>query len=377
MPTTSPAPKGQAPAPAAAPVSFRRTTQPTVLGTGFNVFQQLGTGNIDLAQWQLPPSNILRCIYLEVTSVAAGNSATVVFNAPDAPLNVFSTVNFTDAGGTSIVGSFSSFELSMAMKYFSYSNSSDPRASAVYSVTTGSGATAGSFNIVFRIPVEVVARTGIAALENTSTNSPLQLNLTLNKSTAIFTTPPTTLPTISVTARLGGYWQGPGGASAPQNFGTTQYINRATVAALNGSVNQQMPNLGFGNSVRNILFENYLNSTGQRNDTQWPNPIEIDFRGNKLVQYSANLWKDEMSRNYGYYQTTQDTALGLDTGVYVLNFNFDFGLEPGAELGNGYLQTNVGDPLTLIGSFGASCNVQYIVNYLAVKGAASGVQASS
>ncbi len=375
MATQAPAKNGSAQPQQLQP--FRAGTQPTVLNTGFSVSQALATAAADLPEWQVPPSNILRCIYLEVSAAATGNSATVAF-AGDAPLNIFSTVNFADAGGTSIVGSFDSYTLAMAMKYGGYSNNSDPRSNAIYSVTTGSGATAGSFNVVFRIPVEVVSRTGIGSLQNQSTNSPFTLNLTLNASGKIYSTAPTTLPTVTVTARLGGYWKGSNAAASqtPRAYGTTSYWNRASIMGLNGSATIQLPNLGLGNPIRSLMFINYATG-GARSDADFPSPLEIDFRGNKLFQADQNLWKYLMSEAFFMTNVTQDAALGLDTGVYVLPFNADFALEPGAELGNGYLSTNVGDALQLIGTWNASSTLYEVVNFLAVKGATTQVQASA
>lgn len=374
MTTAAPAKPDQGKAPLG---PFRAGTQPTVTATGYVQSKQMATATQDLPQWQIPPSNILRSIYLEVAATAAGNAATVAFQ-PDAPLNVFSTVNFADAGGTSIVGSFDSYTLAMVQKYGGYAANADPRASAVYSVTTGAGASGGSFNLVLRIPVEVVSRTGIGSLQNQSTNSPLTLSLTLNSSANVYSTAPTTLPTVVVTARLGGYWKGsnPAAAQVANAFGTTSYWNRTSIAALNGASQFQLPNLGLGNPLRNLVFLNYATG-GARTGTNFPDPLEVDFRGNKLVQLSQNLWKFLMSEEFDYFNTSLDTANALDTGVFVLPFNADFGLQVGAELGNGYLSTNVGDAIQLIGSWGASCTLYELVNFLAVKGAPSAVQAGS
>ena len=51
---------------------------------------------------------------------------------------------------------------------------------------------------LFRIPVEIVARSGFGSLSNTSTEAPLQLNLVLNTSTAVYSTAPSVLPTVAV-----------------------------------------------------------------------------------------------------------------------------------------------------------------------------------
>lgn len=368
---TSPAGAQAANAAPAKQGPFRKGTQPTTLATGYVQTVTMTTATQQLPTWQLPTSNILRCIYLEVKGTTSGNAATVAFNTPDAPLNIFSTVNFMDNTGTSIVGSFDSYALSVVQKYGGYDFSADMRSSAVYSASTGSGSTAGSFNMVFRIPVEVVSRTGFGSLENTSSNSPLQLQLVLNSSSAIYSTAPTSLPSVTVTASLGGYWQGPpsNAAQAPANFGTTSYWQRGTTTGLNGSMNYTLPNVGLGLPQRNWIYMNYATG-GARSDTAFPSTLQVNFRGNILKQSSQNLWKDEMSHMYGYNSTTLDSIDGLDTGVYVIPFNRDFGLQPGADAMSGWMNTAVGDPITLIGSWGASSTLYNLNNFVNVKGAA-------
>jgi hypothetical protein len=347
-----------------------------VQSTGFSQSLTPSGSTQQFNLWQIPPSNILRCIYLEVACTTSGNAATVVF-AGDAPLNVFQTVNFADAGGTSIVGSFDSYTLAMVQKWGGYQNNSDPRANAKYVATAGSGGTGGSFNIVFRIPVEIVSRTGIGSLQNQSTNSPFTLQLVLNTSTAIYSTAPTTLAAVNVTGSVGGYWKGSNAAASqtPRAYGTTSYWNRATITGLNGSANIQLPNIGLGNPVRNLIFLNYATGAA-RSDADFPNPLQVTFRGNNLVQLDQNLWKYLMSEAYFMTSVTQDGPLGLDTGVYVLPFNADFDYSPGSETGSGYLTTNVGDSLGLIGSWAASSTLYELINFLAVKGATTQVQAS-
>lgn len=371
MATSAPA-KGQAAAPAG---PFRKGTQPTSFSTGYNQTLAFTTATQDFPQWSLPTNNILRGIVLEVNCAVTSNSASVAFNTPDAPLNVFSTVNFTDNGGNSIVGSFDSYTLSVVQKYGGYAQSSDMRNSAVYSTTTGTGASGGSFNMVFRIPVEVVSRTGFGSLENTSSNSPLLLNLTLNSSTNVYSTAPTTLADAKVTVKgdLLGYWQGPpsSAAQAPNLFGSTQFWNRTNLQALSGAQNVTLPTLGLGNPIRTEVYLNYATGSS-RSGADFPNPLTWQFRNNSLLQgYSQNLWQDEMSRIYGYSNATLDEANGLDTGVFVIPFDADFTFSPGNDSGNGYLSTNVGDPITLIGDWAASSTLYILRNYLVVKGAQS------
>lgn len=353
---------------------FRAGTQPTVAATGYNQTLTMTTATQQFPQWQIPPSNILRCIYLEVVGTTSGNTASVAFEG-DAPFNALQTINFADAGGTSIVGSFDGYTLAMIQKYGGYVNNGDPRANAQYSAKTGSGATGGSFSYVVRIPVEVVSRTAIGSLQNQSTNSPFTLQLTLNSSGNVYSTAPTSEPSVTVTGWVGGYWQGSNSAASPtpKAYGTTSYWNRASYPALDGGMTVQFGPIGLGNPWRNLLMVNYATG-GARSDSDFPTNVQMTFRGNNLLQTDQNLWKWMMSEAYGFDGTTQDAANGLDTGVYAIPFDQDFGFAPGAETGAAYLQTNVGDSVQLIGTFGASSTLYTVINFLAVKGATTQVQ---
>src|ERR1700761_8345843 len=102
--TQQPANAGTAPV-AAQSAAFRANTQPTIKRPGVVLSTAMTAAPTPLPDTQIPPTTLLRCIYLEVSVVASANAATVAFNA-DMPLGIFSTVNFHDAQGTSIVGSF-------------------------------------------------------------------------------------------------------------------------------------------------------------------------------------------------------------------------------------------------------------------------------
>jgi hypothetical protein len=349
-------------------ISFRKATQPTIGVSGsYNQSLTMTTATQDFPVWLLPPNNILRGIAIEVTGAVTGQStSSVAFNA-DAPLNWASTFNFTTAGGTSIVGSFDSYTAGIVQKWGGYARNADIKNSAAYTVTTGSGGTAGSFTLVHRIPVEIVSRSGFGGLSNTSTEAPLQLNLVLNASTALYSTAPSVLPTVSVKGSLLGYWAGPSGRATPRNFGTTQFWNQQTYNSLNGAQTYtlQAPP-GMGNPHRNWVAINRT-TAGARSSANFPSPLNLTFRGNTLYQLDNLLWVDEMSRAFGY-NAALDTANGCDTGVYVIPFNADFTYQPGSETGDGYLDTANGDPIGLNGTWGAACNLNWLVNFVNVVG---------
>lgn len=374
---------GGASATAATASAFRSQTQPTLKRPGVVLTAtaaQIQAGTVPLPDTQIPPTTLLRCIYIEASlSWTSSNTATVAYNS-DAPTNFFSAVNFHDAQGTSIVGSFDSFTLSMAQKYFGFVNNSDPKSSAVYTATTGAGA--GTVTVVFRIPVEVVMRTGVGSQINTDTQSPLVLSLTLNSTSAIFSTAPTAadLNAPAVVVSYGGYWNQSGNPSSfatPTAVGSLNYINWTNYTGLTGQQQFQLSNIGLGNSVMNLMFINRLASTGLRDDADFANPLQVAYRGNVLGQWSQLLWKHQMSEAYGFTATTADAANGLNTGVYNLWFNQDFTKDPGDTLFYGLLNTAVGDSVELTGQWttanGAS-TLYEVINFLAVSGPVSAIQ---
>jgi hypothetical protein len=388
-------------APAAVEVTaFRANTQKTIKRPGVVLSTVLGAAPIPLADTQLPPTTLLRCIYLEVTCVTATNAATVVFN-PDMPLGVFSTVNFHDAQGTSIVGSFDSFALSMAQKWFGFVNNADPVSSAVYSATAGVGAGAGgSFTVVFRIPVEVVVRTGVGVQINTDTQSPLVLSLTVaagtvSGNTGLYATVPTNPGTVSVVISFGGYWNqsgNPNSFATPTAIGSLNYVNWTNYTGLSGQQQFQLSNIGLGNQVMNIMFMNRLTaSPNLRNDAGFANPLQVAYRGNVLGQWSELLWKHLMSEAYDVENTVTDSGIGvnaganslttgvglgqsLNQGVYNLWFNDDFVNQPGSSLFYSLLNTAVGDSIELTGNWVTSSTLYEIINFLAVSGPVSAIQ---
>lgn len=392
--TIQPKSAGPAAEPAVA-TAFRSQTQPTIKRPGVVLAAATGAATTPLPDTQIPPTTLLRCIYLEVTAVTAANAAAVAFNA-DMPLGVFSTVNFHDAQGTSIVGSFDSFSLAMAQKWFGFTNNSDPTTSAVYSATVGAVGTGGSFTVVFRIPVEVVFRTGVGSQINTDTQSPLVLSLVLNTTAAIYAVAPTTPPTVSTVVSFGGYWNqsgNPNSFATPTAVGSLNYINWTNYTGLAGQQQFQLSNIGLGNSVLNILFINRATAGLARSDADFANPLQVAYRGNVLGQWSQLLWKHIMSEAYNFTGPTvtaagvstfqQDPGLGanvqapspgLNQGVYNLWFNADFVFDPGNTLFYGMLNTAVGDSIELTGNWPVSSVLYEIINFLAVSGPLAAIQ---
>jgi hypothetical protein len=78
-----------------------------------------------------------------------------------------------------------------------------------------------------------------------------------------------------------------------------------------------------------------------------------------------------MAEDYGYIAAVgtgaQEAANSLDKGVFVLAYNKDFGLKPGAESRFGYLPCSASTPLNMSGTQGSNGTTPGAWTYLANK----------
>lgn len=368
----------QAPPPAA---PFRAGTFRTLTSDGYSVSATPGAATQQLTPPYTPTANsYLRGIWIQSVCTTSGNTATVAFTG-DGPFIAYQSVLFQDANQKPIIGPFDGYTLMIVNKFGGYVTNGDPRANAVFSATTGSGGTGGSFTFVLYVPIEAVARDGLGALQNKSSSSAFQLVLTVNTSTAIYSTPPTTLAAIVTTCFEDGWVQpkatdltGTPLGQAPPQLGTTQYWTRGTYNALNGAQQVQLTQ-GLGYPIRVFLAANYdvSNSTRATGDTDFPTNTQFLFKGTSFWNISKTLWKYILSDLYGYFSGSADAANGLENGVYVLPFHWDFGLAPGAELRNGYLPTQQGDQFQVVATWNGNSNLFWVANYVAPAAGATNV----
>ena len=375
MPPAASATASGAQAQAAPPPSrpFRAGTIRTLLQDGYQQAVTMSTSTQTLAQYSPTPNAYLRGLWVQAVMATASNAATVAFQA-DAPWIVYQSITFADANQKPIVGPVNGYQLMVVNKYGGYQYNDDPRASAIYSATTGvGGGLGGSFTFVLYVPLEVDARDGLGSLQNKSASSAFQLILTVNTTANTYSTAPTNPGTLTTTVLEDGYLQpkstdatGNPLSQAPAQLGTTQYWTAGTYNALNGSQQVQLTQ-GLGYPVRNFLAINYdvSNSTRATGDADWPTATSFIFRGTTIWNATKTIWKDQLSRQYGFYSATADSANGLENGVYALCFDNDFGLQDGAELRNAYLPTQQGDQFQLVGTFNGNSNLQWLANYVA------------
>lgn len=344
----------------------------------------LNAGTQKMTDFNLNGDGYLRGIYILVECTTSGNSAAVSF-AQNGPFNVFDTLVFYDTSGRPIFGPFDGYVTFTVCKWGGYAYTEDPRSSAIYSATTGTGATGGSFTFCLYIPIEIVSRDGLGSLVNKNTAVPYRLSLTLAASTTPYGTAPTTAGSVRVRCTQDNWWEpeaaDPKGhplSPAPPAVNTTQFWANNSYVLQAGAVPGQQLTTGLGYPLRNYIFT-LVDSTGSRSqgESDWPDPVTFTVEKNQLFVRPKKMWKNRITRQYGYGigAGTADTSGQLENGVYPLPFNTDFGLHVGDELRNGYLVTRGGQNMQFTGTIGGSGShtLYTLVNWVA---AANGDPAS-
>jgi hypothetical protein len=372
MTTAAPPASGSKGAPAQAVAS-----RPFITGTRqvdkstYDVSKTLTTSTQKLDTYELDTDGFTTHLYILVEATASGNSATVAYQA-DGPFSIIDTIQFSDTSNKAVVGPMNGHDLYECVKFGGYAFSDDAKQSPIYSATTGSGGTAGTFTVCLRLPLEVVHRDGLGALLNKSASAVYKCDITLAASASVYSTAPTAAPTIRTRIQQFG-WMDPNPtdvrgnpvSQTPPALNTVQFWDKQTLTVNAGSLNAKLNT--FSGLVRNIIFE-LRDSTGSRSqgDSDWPDPFTFQYETSLPVQRLRSIWRHMIGEDFGY-NATVETAGGRDYGIYPLPYNKDFGLKPGAESRFGYLPVSSATSLMAKGTIGGSGShsLNVFVNYIA------------
>lgn len=321
-------------------------------------------GSPQIGPMDIQTNGFLRSLELYVQATTAGNAATVAFTQ-DGPFVALTNMTLQDPSSEYIVNPYTGYELFLAEKYFQYSGESpyvDPRGDPNYLATAGSGGTGGSFTFALRVPLEDRMRDAFCAVPNSAANKNYRLAGNLNTSGNIYSTAPTTLPTVNVNA-TNFYWTEPppsiGGVATvvtPNGNGSVAYLDRETFTSLNSASTPTLIFKNVGRVYKSALFI-LRNATPAREDVDWPNPMAIWVNGYPLYWKPQHTWWSEMGDFYGLTGSTRDVSGGLDTGVYAW---YDLANQPSRSTNwtdaNQYLATVASTKIQLVGQFGGGAS---------------------
>ncbi len=304
---------------------------------------------------QLDPINIpsfgyLRHIFLDLaTTVAAVGAVTA---AEDFPYNLIQNITLLDVNGAPIVGPIDGYGLYLANLIGGYVFTNNPGSLPAFS----SNGLTPRFQL--RVPVEIAAHNALGSIANQNAAAPYQLLITLNSTTAAYTSAPaTSQATVQITGTLE-TWTLPAATDAagnPQNqlppaHGTGQFWSSRTQTGLAAGDNT-IPIVRVGSLLRNIIFV-CRNATPIRADNVFPDPAIINWDGRQLVNEPRDY---RISKNF-------DTIGVRNTGTFAYTFDETVLGKAGDESPNLWLPTQQSTRLELNGTLGAPGSIQVIVN---------------
>ena len=331
----------------------------------------------------IPAYGFLRGLWIEVIlATGLANAATTYLT--DGFHCALSSITLQDTSGNPIYGpvvqggSGTPAISAFIQKYGGYGAYMDPVEMGLYVEPSSWSHTAVNLVYWYYIPIELISRNGLGSITNLNAAAAYQLLMTVAPAGNITGTL-TDLPTYTVNTYFDAWSQPPAHDSLgnqttqrPPALNTTQFWTVANFPISAGYQKIQLTRLGY--YIRELILI-FMNSSGVRSDVVPPNQIELWKDNQPILQQDAALWRTKMYRDYGYSASgfadgTADSSLSTptvpaagvqDTGVFVVNFNDDFGLLIGDELRNGYLPTLQSTKLEVRGTMGTGATTLYVL----------------
>lgn len=392
-PGTQPAPADLSRSPMAAtpsaPASAIPFTRASTLATMRDASRVYTPGQQD--QVQLQTNAFIENVIIDVNLTTAANAATVTF-AADSPWQVIQTIRLDDPAGQSIIAPITGYQLYLLNKYLpDVECFFDPKRDPNYFATTGvGGGTGGSFGFRLVLPIEHRRRDALGALNNSAANQRYLITVNIIPAFAtLYGTPPTTEAANIAVQYYQQYWTSPPqqittsqGSSqtqrSPAGLGTVGFVRFEQHNEVSGGGSPQIQLNNVGDYISSIIF--VLRDTAGARDVytppqsatnaNWPPEFDWwvnDFQVHALSAYGptgtgaatgvGGDWPRAMSRFYDYW-AANETAGGLDNGVFVLHMLFGlFDAISNFGPANQYLPTDATTKLQIRGSnWGSGAN---------------------
>jgi hypothetical protein len=322
-----------------------------------------GAAATTLGPLPIPASGgYLRRLLLEFVGTGGAGAAVL---AADGPFSLISEVRFLEPNGTPVLD-LSGYNLELACTYGGYAGSPDPRVDPDYT----NGGTSGNLNWEPYIPVEIDT-TGRGSLADLSSSSAFQLYLQIAQTSAVWSTAPTTLPSIAVNTYQE-FWTLPNDRDADGNPQATAPPYPSTIQLWS-----QLPNIGIannqrvqlnrmGNQLRVVLL--VFRSGGARAESPAPNPFA--FRWDDVILENVDL--QTLRKRMREYV---NALVARDTGVYAMPFNFGLSRFVGGNGVSSYLPTVTATRFEISGP-NSGGTVDFVVNEV-TSAPVSGIQRTS
>jgi hypothetical protein len=300
----------------------------------------------------LPATGYIRRVRL-TTQLAAGAAGTFTAGG-DAPWNVFNLVRFAEPNAAPVV-ELSGYNLYLSNLFGGYAGWDDPANDWDFSGTSP------NINIEPYVPVEL-DMTGMGALSNLSNASAFRLTVIAEASSNIYSTAPTTFPSITVVPHID-YWTLPNSvdmdgnpqATAPPYPGTIQLWSQITNLGLAQGNNRTALNR-MGNQLRTVIMVTRV--AGLRSEAPFPNPASLRWDDiNMRIESPQSLRK--WMKEFLIMTNPRNTYL---TGVYCYPYSNGITRETGGNGISSFLPTVTATRYELSGSTGTAGTLDWVIN---------------
>lgn len=280
-------------------------------------------------------------IVLNVAAPASANSVANVTFTEDAPWSALDTVVFRDVNGELLnLTGFDLFLANLGQKQYAFRFQD---ASALFNTIAGGGATSGTFNFWIRIPIALNRRSLSGLIGNQDRSQKYSVRTDQAGSGAIYTTVPTTNPTMAINKQYENYAvplaTNPDNMKqerAPRDFGLLHYLTSlqsAEAPAPSASVNHFLRRVGL--SIRFIIFvfragSGAIPRSVAQTSANQPTGIRFKIGDDTLFNEAYNYRRYLMFERYGF---------DWPDGVLIYDAMHDLVVGAGSEVGDDYYQT--------------------------------------
>jgi hypothetical protein len=350
-------------------VPFVRASDESIIPAGLDFTSAvLSASTQDLGFRDIVAYGYARFLYIYVQ--ATGGAGVAAVAQEDAPFSVLRDIALTEPNGATIDSFATGYQMFLANKYGGYRNpvAADPRRSPNYSAV----ANTGNFSFLLIVPVYVSGRDGVGSLPNQDSAGKFKLRMSIGTLTHVYSTNPSTVPTVRVRAWLAAYDQ-PAASSGglinevqPPGLGTTSFwttISGIAVAAGDNTIEITRK----GNYIRQLIFilRGVATATRANGESQWPSETRF-LRDEFPSRYFQNeVWKEYMYERLGLTGTAE-AAGAPDNGVRFLDYMHEFDQGLGRENRDLWQPTRGSTSLKLTGSFGLASTMDILVNDVAI-----------
>lgn len=329
---------------------------------------------------EIPAYGYVRSLVLIVTATGAVGGTL----AENGPWTVLQNIALTEPNGAVLEQFTDGFELYLANKYGGYRwpGGADPRTSPAYTQDA-----AGNFTFVLRIPIELNLRDALGALPNQNSAATFKVRMDLANGASgagLYTgTAPSPQPSVRVVGYLEA-WDQPEASSGgmtnqvtPPAMNTTQFWSTQVLNPGAGQQTLRLPRVG--NYIRTLIFILTRNAGTRANgDADWPDPVTFFFDTRPLDTIAKALWRNQMFERSGLggrapggaltSALANESAGGLDNGVWVYDFHHEFDGGYGREMRDLWLPTLGSSRLEIQGNFASAGSLRVMTNDVAVAG---------